>query len=44
MSTKKTNKKEYLLGTIIAGVVSAACLAGMKLIDKNIQKKNEKKN
>lgn len=44
MSTKKTTKKEYLLGTIIAGVVSAACLAGMKLIDKNIQKKNEKKN
>jgi len=44
MSTKKTNKKDYLIGSLIAGVVSAACLAGMKLIDKNIQKKKEKNN
>ncbi len=44
MSTKKTNKKDYIIGSIIAGAVSAACLAGMKLIDKKMQKKKDNNN
>jgi len=44
MSTKKTNKKDYIIGSIVAGVVSAACLAGMKLVDKKMQKKKDKNN
>jgi hypothetical protein len=44
MSTKKSTKKDYFIGSVIAGAVSAACLAGMKLIDKKMQKKKDKNN
>ena len=41
--SKKHNKKDYLIGSIIAGVTSAVCLAGMKLINTKMQKKKDKK-
>lgn len=41
---KKTNKTQYVIGGFVAGAVSAACLALMKRIDRNMQKKNDEKN
>lgn len=36
-------KDSYLLGSLVAGAVSALCLAGMKLVGKKLDKKEEKK-
>lgn len=37
--SNKNDKKQYLIGSFLAGAASAACLLGMKLIDRKIQKK-----
>ena len=39
----KKKNDSYLLGTLIAGAVSALCLAGMKLVGKKMDEKEEKK-
>ena len=39
----KKKNESYLLGSLIAGAVSALCLAGMKLVGKKMDKKAEKK-
>ena len=39
----KKKNGHYLLGTLIVGTVSALCLAGMKLVGKKIDEKEEKK-
>ena len=36
-------KDSYLLGSLVAEAVSALCLAGMKLVGKKLDKKEEKK-
>ena len=38
MSTRKATKKDFVIGTVIAGAVSAACMAGMKLINNKMKK------
>lgn len=38
----KKKNDSFLLGSVIAGVISALCLQGMKLID-NKMEENEKK-
>ena len=39
----KKKNDSYLLGSLIAGAVSALCLAGMKLVGKKMDEKEEKK-
>ena len=39
----KKQKDSFLLGTVIAGVVSALCLRGMKLIGKKMENEEKKK-
>lgn len=39
----KKKNDSYLLGSLIAGAVSALCLAGMKLVGKKLDEKEEKK-
>lgn len=41
---KKTSKRQYLIGSALAGAASALCLAFMKRIEQKMQKKNSKKN
>ena len=37
---KKSDVKQYVIGSLLAGTLSAVCLAGMKKIDRKMQKKN----
>ena len=39
----KKKNDSYLVGTLIAGAVSVLCLAGMKLVGKKMEEKEEKK-
>ncbi len=39
----KKKNDSFLLGSLIAGVVSALCLQGMKLVDKKIAENEKKK-
>ena len=39
----KKQKDSILLGSLIAGVVSALCLQGMKLVGKKIENSEKKK-
>ena len=39
----KKKNDSYLLGSLIAGAVSALCLAGMKLVGKKMDENEEKK-
>jgi len=39
----KKKNESYLLGSLIAGAVSALCIAGMKLVGKKMDEKEEKK-
>lgn len=36
-------KESILIGSLVAGAVSALCLAGMKLVGKKMDEKEEKK-
>ena len=39
----KKKNDSFLLGSLIAGVVSALCLQGMKLVDKKMAENEKKK-
>ena len=39
----KKKNESYLLGSLIAGAVSALCIVGMKLVGKKMDEKEEKK-
>ena len=39
----KKKNDSFLLGSLIAGIVSALCLQGMKLVDKKISENEKKK-
>ena len=39
----KKKNDSFLLGSLIAGIVSALCLQGMKLVDKKIAENEKKK-
>ncbi|MBO4991103.1 MAG: hypothetical protein J6E42_02990 [Firmicutes bacterium] len=39
---KKSDVKQYVIGSLLAGAVSAVCLSGMKKIDRKMQKKKKK--